>query len=70
MADSCVLGEWGVGEDNAVGRRQLEAGMEQRKEQEMSKESGDWWQLRRGWCWGPKSFRENLLEQTGAKKGT
>ena len=65
-----LLGEWGVGEDNAVGRRQFEAGMEQRKEQEMSKENGDWMQLRRGWCWGPKSFRENLLEQIGAKKGT
>ena len=64
-----LLGEWGVGEDNAVGRRQFEAGMEQRKKQEMSKESGDWRQLRRGWCWGPNSFREELLEQIGAKKG-
>jgi len=64
-----LLGEWGVGEDHAGGRRQFEMGMEQRKEQEMSKESGDWRKLRRGWCWGPNSFREELLEQIGAKKG-
>ncbi len=36
----------------------------------MSKASEEWGPLRRGWCWGPKSFRENLLEQIGAKKGT
>ena len=64
-----LLGEWGVKEDSPAGRRNLEAGMEQRKELEMSKTSGDWRKLRRGWCWGPKSFREELLEMIGEKQG-
>ena len=49
-----VLGEWQIGKDNAAGRRQLEQGLEQRKELEFSQESSDWKKLRRGWCWGPK----------------
>lgn len=64
-----VLGEWGVKEDNAAGRRQLEQGMEQRKELEMSKATEDWKKLRRGWCWGPKRFREELLEMIGEEQG-
>jgi putative transposase len=64
-----LLGEWGIREDNAAGRRRLEIGMEQRKELEMSKESSDWKKLRRGWYWGPKSFREELLEMIEAKRG-
>jgi len=43
--------------------------MEQRKELEWSKETSDWKRLRRGWCWGPKSFREELLEMIGEKQG-
>ena len=43
-----VLGEWGVKLDNAAGRRQLEQGMEQRMELEMSRQSLDWKRLRRG----------------------
>ena len=64
-----TLGEWGVGQDNAAGRRHLEQGMEQLKELESAKESADWRKLRRGWCWGPKSFREKLLERIGEKQG-
>jgi REP element-mobilizing transposase RayT len=64
-----VLGEWGVKADNAAGRRQLERGMEQRKEQEMRKAAEDWKALRRGWCWGPKTFREELLEMIGERQG-
>ena len=64
-----VLGEWGVREDSGTGRRQLEAAMEQRKDLEHAKESGDWKHLRRGWCWGPKRFREELLELIGQKQG-
>jgi hypothetical protein len=64
-----VLGEWGVKQDNAVGRRQLEQGMEQRKEAEVSRENSDWKKLRRGWCWGAKDFREELLELIGQKQG-
>lgn len=64
-----TMGEWCVNQDNAVGRRQLEQGMEQRKELEMSKATEDWKKLRRGWCWGPKGFREELLEMIGEKQG-
>jgi putative transposase len=64
-----LLGEWAVKEDNNSGRRQLEAAMQQRKELEQAKESGDWKRLRRGWCWGPKGFREELLELIDQEKG-
>jgi len=64
-----LLGESNIKEDNAAGRRQLEQAMEQRKELGMSKESGDWKRLRRGWCWGPQGFREELLELIGQKRG-
>lgn len=64
-----VMGEWGVREDNATGRRLLERGMEQRKELEFSKDGEDWERLRRGWCWGPKEFREEMLELIGEKQG-
>jgi putative transposase len=64
-----LLGEWGVGQDNAAGRRRLEQAMEQRKELEWSRESGDWKRLRHGWCWGPKEFREEMLELIGQKQG-
>lgn len=64
-----LFGEWGVGQDTAAGRRQLERGMEQRRELEVSKGSPDWKRLRRGWCWGPKGFREELLELIGQKQG-
>jgi len=64
-----VLGEWGIGQDNAAGRRQLERAMEQRKELELSRAGSDWKKLRRGWCWGPKEFREELLELIAQKQG-
>ena len=63
-----LLGESGVKADNIAGRRQLEQAMEQRKELERSRENGDWKRLRRGWCWGPKEFREQLLERIGEKQ--
>src|SRR6266496_4443966 len=64
-----LLGEWGVRQDNAEGRRQLERGMEQRREAEASREHEDWKKLRRGWCWGGRDFREVLLELIGRKQG-
>ena len=64
-----VLGEWGVKQGNAAGRRQLEQGMEHRRELEMSQENTDWKKLRRGWCWGPKGFRDELLDLIGEKQG-
>jgi hypothetical protein len=64
-----VMGEWGVRDDSSCGRRQLEQAMEQCKELELSKAAGDWKKLRRGWCWGPKGFREELPEMIAEKRG-
>jgi putative transposase len=64
-----VLGEWAIRKDNAVGRRQLEEGMEQRRALEAARENEDWKRLRRGWCWGAKGFREELLERIEERKG-
>jgi len=63
-----LLGEWGIRQDNGAGRRQFEAGMEERKVQEHGQESEDWPALRRGWCFGEKTFREELLEMIGRKQ--
>lgn len=64
-----MMGEWNVKQDDAVGRRQLEQAMEQRKELDRSQAKGDWKKLRRGWCWGPEGFREELLEMIAEKQG-
>lgn len=64
-----LMAEWNVPVNNAAGRRELERGMEQRKDLEWSKKKGDWERLRRGWCFGPKEFREELLEMIEQKKG-
>ena len=66
---SRLLGEWGIRRDDAAGRRQLEQCLENRKKLEIAQESPDWKQLRRGWCWGPERFRDELLERIGFKKG-
>jgi REP element-mobilizing transposase RayT len=63
-----LLGEWGIGRDDATGRGRFEQGMERRAEEERAKESGDWKKLRRGWCWGPKTFREELLDRIGESR--
>jgi len=50
-------------------RRELEAAPEQRRELDLGKENVDWNRLRRGWCFGPKTFREELLELIGDQRG-
>lgn len=64
-----LFGEWGMATDKLSGRRQFEAAMEQRKQQETSQQNQDWKELRRGWCWGEKRFREELLSLIGEKQG-
>ena len=34
----------------------------------LSQESSDWKKLRRGWCWGAKGFREEMLELIAEKQ--
>jgi len=63
-----LLGQWGIGEDSVAGRAQFERGMEERKAQKDSLQSEDWKRLRRGWCWGEKTFREELLAMIGEKQ--
>ena len=63
-----VLGEYRIAKDNAAGRRQLELAMEQRKEWERARECSDWKELRRSWCWGTGTFREELLEKIAEKQ--
>ena len=63
-----LLGEWKIRADNAAGRRQFEEGLEERKGQEHCLESEDWKALRGGWCFGDKSFREELLELIGQRQ--
>jgi REP element-mobilizing transposase RayT len=62
-------GEWAIKRETAASRRELEAGMEQRRELERSRENGDWKRLRRGWCFGPKDFREEMLERIANERG-
>jgi REP element-mobilizing transposase RayT len=64
-----LMGEWKVAADTAAGRRRMAAGMEQRRALERSRVNGDFERLRRGWYWGPKTFREELLERIGARRG-
>jgi len=64
-----LLGEWGIRCSDARARRQFARCMEQRREQELTKENLDWARLRRGWCWGPEDFREELLGRIQEMKG-
>jgi putative transposase len=64
-----LMGEWAIKADHSAGRREMEAGMEQRRELELAAEHGDWKRVRRGWYFGPEKFREELLELIGQKQG-
>ena len=55
-----VLGEHGIPKDSVSGRRQLEARMEQRRATE---DAEAYRKIRRGWCYGEKAFRQELLDQ-------
>ena len=61
-----LLGEYGIPRDSAAGRRRLEAGLEERRGQESET---DYKGLRRGWCFGGETFREELLGQKQERMG-
>jgi hypothetical protein len=61
-----LLGEYRLGQDNAAGRRQLEAALEERRAEEAG---ADYRMLRRGWCLGSASFKEELLGQMQERLG-
>lgn len=61
-----LLGEHGIPADTPAGRREFALRMESRREEETA---GDWRQIRRGWCLGSETFREELLAAAQGKVG-
>ena len=61
-----VLGESGIGRDTKTARNHFERLMEQRRS---SAEDKSYQPIRRGWCWGDKKFRKELLGQMSEKIG-
>jgi putative transposase len=61
-----LLGELHIPKDSAAGREQLEQHLEGRREQEDGEELKS---IRRGWCLGGETFRQELLEQAHARAG-
>ena len=62
-----LLGECGIGRDNAAGRREFEMLLERRR---VAKNAQEYGSIRRGWCLGGATFREELLERIAARAGT
>jgi REP element-mobilizing transposase RayT len=61
-----VLGEAGIPKDSVAGRREFARRMEQRRLQESEQSHKA---LRRGWCFGDKQFRKELLAQMAERVG-
>ncbi|MDA1273150.1 MAG: hypothetical protein O2960_03720 [Verrucomicrobia bacterium] len=61
-----VLGESGIGRDTKAGREYFEGLMEQRRHSAKEKIYRSIW---RGWCWGDKKFRKELLGQLSEQMG-
>lgn len=62
-----LLGEHGIGRDDAAGRREFEQRMETRRAEESDGE--EWKSVRRGWFLGTPEFRARLLERVEGKLG-
>ena len=60
-----MLGDWGIGEDSAAGRRQFAAEMEARR---LNQPAAEFKAVRRGWCLGGKGFRRDLLAQISEQR--
>ncbi len=61
-----LLGEMRIPKDSAAGRMQFEQRMEERRRQEADEQ---WKDIRRGWCLGEETFRQELLEQMDGQLG-
>ena len=61
-----LLGEWGIPRDSRAGRKRLERVLEARRGGE---EGGECKQIRRGWCLGEETFRDELLAQMSQRMG-
>ena len=61
-----LLGELGIGRDDAAGRRRFAEAMEERRRRD---EPGEWKVVRRGWFLGGAALKEQLLAQMGQGVG-
>jgi putative transposase len=61
-----LLGEHRIPRDSAAGRAVLQTQVEQRRKSEDTRE---YRQIQRGWCYGEKEFRQELLEQMSRRMG-
>jgi REP element-mobilizing transposase RayT len=61
-----LLGEYRIPQDSAAGRRVLEQALEARRAAETG---ADYKTIRRGWCFGEKTFRQELLVQMTERLG-
>ena len=61
-----LLGEHGMGKDSPAGRERLEQALEERRGMA---EGGEFKAIRRGWCLGAETFRQELLAQMSARVG-
>jgi len=61
-----VFGELGIPKDSRAGRKQFEQRMELRRWEAQPEE---WKRVRRGWCFGAETFRQELLEAVGSRLG-
>ena len=61
-----LLGAWGIPEDSPAGRQRLERALEERRGAE---EGEEFTPIRRGWCLGEETFREELLTQMSERMG-
>jgi len=61
-----LLGELGIPQDSAAGRRQFERRMEARRHES---DPAEWKKMQRGWCLGDEVFRKELLAQMNEPVG-
>ena len=61
-----LLGELRIPKDSVAGREELENYLEVRRAQE---DDGEWKRIRRGWCLGNETFRQELLAQAHTRAG-
>ena len=61
-----LLGKWGIPKDSPAGRQRLEQSLEARRGAE---EGEEFKPIRRGWCLGDETFRQELLAQMNERIG-
>lgn len=61
-----LLGEYGIGQESAAGRRRLEQMLEAKRWEEAGE---NYRPIRRGWYFGGESLKQKLLEEVSAKSG-